>query len=292
MFIRKKEPFSVENTAETWNALVREERLLRRKRFLSRLLPPVGTVIFLFNLLLVTTCALRYLCGEKWAEYFELMPVLPKLAAPLLPSPNGWGSVAWFLGWFGFLIPLGICALTAAGFYVWDYLKYKDSKLPRPENEAQCAKAMAYRAEALYEIRKGFPNWSIFAEAGILTLLLAVPIVLAFVKFAGSDEPMILQMVAALFALLVCLFVLYWLFVLLFQIFCLLNSLLFFAKSEWKYWELYHRMDAYWESVDPAEFAKRERRAKREKEKKERTRRLFRRKKDETAQLNEGLSEQ
>lgn len=281
MFVRKTESLTSENAAAQWDKLVREERLLRRKRFLSRLLPPVGTVIFLFNLLLVATCALRYLCGDAWAEYYAMLPVLPKLAAPLLKNPTGWGSVLWFLGWFGFLIPLGICALTAGGFYLWDYLKNRETKTPRPENEAQCAKAMAYRAEAMYELRRDFPNWSIFAEAGILTLLLAVPTVLAFVKFAGSDEPMVLQMVAALFALLVCLFVLYWVFVLLFQVFCLLNSLLFRAKSEWSYWELFHRMDAYWESVDPVEFAKRERRAKREQEKKDNAWWKFRKKKND-----------
>ena len=59
----------------------------------------------------------------------------------------------------------------------------------------------------------------------------------------------------------VCLFVLYWVFTGLLECFSLLISLFYLSPGEWTLYKQHRELDAYWESVDPDEFARRERAA-------------------------------
>lgn len=257
MFVKPQEEFTQSQAPSTWEYLCKQEFRLRRKLFLSRLLPPVGTVIFLFNLLMATMNFLDWLCPEALRKYYEVIPVLPKLAAPLAGFQTGWGSMILFVVWFCFLLPLGVCALIFGARLLWDRFK----KPFRPEalvgTEAHCAKVLSYKAERVYVLRRDFLRWSIFAEAAIAAALIVVTALVACLRIAADGSA--LELAAGLFILLLSVFVLYWAYVGLFQLFSLLMQLFYLAPSPWKYWELFHRIDAYWESVDPAEHAKRER---------------------------------
>lgn len=259
MFLKPKVPMDAAQVQPTWERLVKLEGGLKRNKLLCRILQPVGTVIFLFNLLLSTANFALFLGGDLIQNYFTKMPLLPSLVERL---PRGsLGGVIAFALCFSYLIPLAVCGAIAAVFYLLDRKKSKKETLPLHGTEAECARALVYKAETVYELRKQLPQWSIFTETSILTALTALPIVYTLIAFAKGESPAVLEIALGCFALLICLFVLFWVYAALFKVFSLLNALYYFSPSEWALYELYHRLDAYWESVDPAEFARRERKA-------------------------------
>ena len=271
MFKKPKTAMSTAQVQPTWQELVKLERRLKRNKLLCRILQPVGSVIFLFNLLLCTANFALYLGGTLIEEYFTKMPLLPAMVESF---PRGsFGGVLAFTLCFSYLIPLAICGAITAVFYFLDRKKYGDKVEPLRGSEAECAKALVYQAETVYELRKQIPQWSIFTETSILTALTAIPIVYTCIAFAKGESPAVLEIAIGCLALLVCLFVLFWVYAALFKAFALLNALFYYSPSEWSLYTQYHRLDAYWESVDPQEFAKREENARRLQAKKSRKRR-------------------
>lgn len=256
MFIKNQEEFTQARVAPTWEALCRQEYLLRRKLFLSRLLPPVGTVIFLFNLLLATANFLNWLCPASLYKYYEALPVLPALAAPLAALQTGWGNMIFFLIWFCFLLPLAVCGLIFGARLLWEHQKHPFQMQPLVGTPAHCARVLSYQAERVYALRCDFLRWSIFVEAAIAAAVIAVTAFLSCLRIAADGST--LELTLGLLILLLSMFVLYWIYVGLFQLFALLLRLFYLAPSPWKYWALFHQIDAYWESIDPQEHAKRE----------------------------------
>ncbi len=256
MFVKNQEEFTQAEVAPTWESLCRQEYTLRRKLFLSRLLPPVGTVIFLFNLLIATANFLDWLCPEALRGYYEALPVLPSLAAPLSALQTGWGSMLLFVVWFCFLLPAAVCGMIFGARLLWEHFKSPFQPQPLNGTPAHCAKVLSYQAECVYLLRRSFLRWSIFAEAAVATALVALTVLTACLRIASDGST--LELAAGLFVLLLSIFVLYWLYVGLFELFSLLLRLFYLAPSPWKYWALYHRIDAYWESLDPAEHDRRE----------------------------------
>lgn len=271
MFKKPKTAISTAQVQPIWRDLNKLERRLKRNKLLCRILQPVGSVIFLFNLLLSTANFALFLGGTLIEEYFTKMPLLPAMVAHF---PRGsFGGVLAFTLCFSYLIPLAICGGITAVFYFLDRKKYGDKVEPLRGSEAECAKALVYQAETVYELRKQIPQWSIFAETSILTALTAIPIVYTCIAFAKGESPAVLEIALGCLALLVCLFVLFWVYAALFKVFSLLNALFYYSPSEWSLYAQYHRLDAYWESVDPQEFAKREEKARRLQAEKSRKRR-------------------
>lgn len=280
-----KKPEAQVDTAQVqpiWERLVKQKRSLQRNVRLCRVVQPVGTLIFLWNLLLVTANFALFLGGDIIQTYFVKVPILPKLVESF---PRGsWGGIIAFSLCFAYLIPLAISGIITAIFYVLDRKKYQGVAEPLNGTEAECAKALAHMADTVYELRKKIPTWSIFAETSILTGLTAIPIAYTCVAFARGEDPAVLQFSIGCFALLVCLFGLFWVYALLFKLFSLLNSLFYYSSSEWTLYEQYQKLDAYWESVDPVEFAKRDRAAKQRAEMKQQKRRSRRKQREEEAQ--------
>ncbi len=271
MFKKPKTPMSAVQVQPTWQELIKLERRLKRNKLLCRILQPVGSVIFLFNLLLCTANFALYIGGTLIEEYFTKMPLLPAMVESF---PRGsFGGVIAFTLCFSYLIPLAISGAITAVIYFLDRKKYGNQVEPLRGSEAECAKALVYEAETVYELRKQIPQWSIFAETSILTALTAIPILYTCIAFAKGESPAVLEIAIGCLALLVCLFVLFWVYAALFKVFSLSNALFYFSPSEWSLYEQYHRLDAYWESVDPLEFAKREEKARRLQEEKARKRR-------------------
>ena len=99
-----------------------------------------------------------------------------------------------------------------------------------------------------------------------------MPLVIGVIRLAGETGA-VLQIALYCLALIVVLFVFFWVYALLFKLFSLLNSLYYLSGDEWDYYQLYQRLDAYWESVDEDEFARREERIRRQREEKARRRR-------------------
>lgn len=268
MYVKQQPPFSMRESAKTLAFLTKAEKELRRKRLLSRLLPPVGTVIFLFNLLLASVNTVRLLLPETLSQLFDAVPVLPALAEGLRGCFSSIGSAVASLIWFVFLIPMAICGGIVLG--LWLYERYRGEKSDETErptlsgDEAADAKMLVERAETVYLLRADFPSWSVYREAAILTALLAIPFAIGFVRIAGEGVGATLQLTMMLFLLLVSVFALYWVYVLLLFAFSSALRLFYLAPGKWELWELYHRLDVYRESIDPAEFARRERQAERE----------------------------
>ena len=259
MFTKKREPMSAAEVQPTWEKLVRQERSLRRNRRLCTILQPSGTILFAFNLLLVTANFILFLGGDLMGGYFAKMPVLPALVESF---PRGsWGGILAFSFCFAFLIPLAVSGIITLIFWLLDRKNYKDVSEPLNGSEIECAKALTNKAEAVYVLRSQFPRWSIYLETGILTAVLALPILSALLQFARGEEPAVLELALTCLALLLCLFVMFWVYALLLKVFSLLNSLFYLSSGEWKLYEQYQRLDAYWESIDPDEFAKRQQKA-------------------------------
>ncbi len=251
MFKKQREPMRAEEVQPTWDELVKLERTLHRNKRVSRIVQPVGTIIFMFNLLLTTGNFIRFLDNDLLNRFFEKIPVLPSLVEPL--PRGGWGSLIVFSILFTYMIPLIISAAIAGLFYYLDVKKYKNAAVPLNGTEIDKAKALTNKAETVYVLRRDLPRWSVYPEAGILTGVVAVLILFALLEFARSDSPAVLEMALSCIALLLCLFVLFWIYVLLLKIFAALNGFFCYASSEWTLYEQYQRCDAYWESVDPLE---------------------------------------
>ena len=251
MFKKQREPMRTEEVQPNWDDLVKLERTLRRDRRVSRVIQPVGTIIFMFNLLLTTGNFIRFLNVDLLNRFFDQMPVLPALVEPL--PRGGWGSLIVFSILFTYMIPLVISAAIAGLFYIVDRNKHKNAPVPLNGSEIDKAKALTNKAETVYVLRRDMPRWSVYPEAGILTGVVAALILFALLHFASSDSPAVLELALSCIALLLCLFVLFWVYVLLLKIFAALNGFFCYASDEWSLYELYQRADAYWESVDPLE---------------------------------------
>ena len=251
MFKKQRKPMRAEEVQPTWDYLVKTERLLRRNRRVSRIIQPVGTIIFMFNLLLTTGNFIRFLDIDLLNRFFDQIPVLPALVEPLPRS--GWGSLIVFSILFTYMIPLAISAAIAGLFYFVDRNKHKNAPVPLNGSEIDKAKALTNKAETVYVLRRDMPRWSVYPEAGILTGVVAVLILFALIHFASSDSPAVLELSLSCIALLLCLFVLFWVYVLLLKLFSALNGFFCVASSEWTLYEKYQRADAYWESIDPVE---------------------------------------
>lgn len=260
MFKTPKEPMKGEEVQSTWVYLVKQERRLKRNKKVCRIIQPTGSVLCLLGLLLASMNMLLYFAGKIIGPYFQKLPVLPALVNGM---PRGsLSGVILFTVLLVFVIPLAVGGIIAGIFYLIDWNKYKKAEFPRlVGSPAQCAKALTHKAEAVYELRKQIPRWTIYLEAGILTVILAVPIVLMYIDYASAESPMVLTLVLIALALLICLFVVFWIYALLLQLFSLANSLFYYSEGQWKLYALYQRVDTYWESVDPAEFERRQNRA-------------------------------
>ncbi len=255
MFKPQKEPMNPARMAELWTYLSNWERRLRRNVLLCRIIQPLGSVIFLLNMLLVTMNFAIYKGGETVAEAMAKVPILPSMVENLPRGSNG--SVITFSFCFAFLIPLAISGVVFGILYVIE-LQNKTPIERLYGTEAECAKALAHRAESVYSLRKKLPQWSIFLETSLLTALTAWPILKICLQFAGGDDPSVIGVALSCFALLICLFVLFWVYAGLFWAFSKLNALYYFSPSEWKLWQLFNEMDEYWESVDEVEYNRRE----------------------------------
>ena len=252
----KKEPMTAEEVQPTWDMLVELERNLKRNVGLSRILQPVGIAISALNLLLATGNIIRFIGGALVEECFMAMPILPALVEHL---PRGsWLGILLFSILFVYLIPLAICGGIAVVFYLKDRKKYEDEREPLFGTEIECAKALANKAENVYVLRKKLKSHSIYTVAGILTALLVIPILIALVQLLTGQAPAVLEIAIGLIALLVCLFAVFWIYAGVLKSFSLLNSLFYYAPGEWPLYLVYRRADAYWESIDPEEFARRE----------------------------------
>ena len=271
MFAKTKTAFTSKDVQPTWEFLVKRERRLLRNKLLCRIIQPVGSLIFLFNLLIATCNAVLFFLGDTFAEFFAAVPVLPGLVESF--PRETLGQVIGVFIWFAYLIPLAICGLIFGLLMLLDYLKYKDVKEPLQGSEAECAKALVNKAETVYDLRKKIPTWSIFIETGVLTALTAVPLLIGLIRVAGEGTGAVLQIALYCLALIVVLFVFFWVYALLFKLFSLLNSLYYLSGDEWDYYQLYQKLDAYWESVDEEEFARREEKLRRQREEKNRRRR-------------------
>lgn len=248
-----------EDIQPTWRNLVRQERGLKRNRIMCLVIQPVGALLCLLSLLLASTNIWLFLFGDKIGPYFNKVPILPSLVSKM--PRTGWGSIIGSTVIMVYVIPLAVCGVIAGVFYLVTWLKYRKADEPLVGNIAQCAEALAHKAEGNYELRRKIPRWSTYLETGILTVLTAIPIVIMFKNYAASKNPMVLNLVLIALALLFCLFVLFWVYALLLEVFALLNSLFYFSRGEWYLYDQYHRLDDYWESVDPEEFERRQRRA-------------------------------
>ena len=93
MYVKKEAPFTMRDSAKTLAFLCKAEKELKRKRLLSRLLPPVGTVLFMFNLLIASVNTIRFACGEELSKVLDEMPVLPALADGMQGCFSSWGGV-------------------------------------------------------------------------------------------------------------------------------------------------------------------------------------------------------
>lgn len=255
MFKTPKEPMTPAKMEETWTYLSNWERRLRRNVLLCRIIQPLGAGIFLLNMLLVTMNFILFVGGESVAEAMSRVPLLPSMVESF---PRGsMGSVIAFSLCFAFLIPLAISGIVFGVLYVLE-LQKKQPVERLVGTEAECAKALAHRAESVYGLRKKLRKWSIFLETSLLTGLTAWPILSICLHFAGGDDPSVLGVALSCFALLICLFVFFWIFAGLFWAFAQLNALYYFSPGEWKLWQLFNELDEYWESVDRDEYNRRE----------------------------------
>lgn len=258
MFHKEKAPFSAEQVQPKWEELTRLERRLRRNGLLCRILQPVGTVLFSLNVLIAALNFIRFLGGETLEQFFNTVPLFVRLT-DRLPHET-LSDCGWFLTWFGFLIPTVICGAITGVIYLLDRRKPQEER-PLNGTQAQCARALANQGETVYMLRRNMPRWSVFAEAGVITALTALPVLLRLIEIAGDGDPSVLRITVGICLLLVCVFVLYWVYAGLLECFSLLVSLFYLSPGEWTLYNQHRSLDAYWESVDPAEFARRERAA-------------------------------
>lgn len=260
MFKPTKEPLNPTTVKERWNYLVKWERRLKRNVLLCRIIQPLGAGIFTLNILLATVNILLAI-GNHFetaviANALQKVPVLPALVNGL-PRETVKGAIGFGI-WFSFLIPLAISALVLGTFHIIE--RYKKKPIPELKgSEAEQAAALAHEAEWVYNLRRKTPQWSVFLETTILTALVAWPILSVCLGFLGGEDPAVLQIALSCFAMVVCIFVFFWIFAGCFWVFSQLNALFYAAPGEWTFYRLFNEADDYWESVDPAEYARRER---------------------------------
>lgn len=260
MFKTKKKPMNSGTVKERWNYLVKWERRLKRNVLLCRIIQPLGATIFTLNMLLATMNLLLAL-GNRLdtlviAEALEKVPLLSAMVSSF-PRETIREALGFTL-WFAFLIPLVISGLVLGVLLAIDFYKKK----PIPElkgTEAEQAEALAHEAEWVYNLRRKLPEWSIFPETTVLTALVAWPILAVCLGFLGGEDPAVIQIALSCFAMVVCLFVFFWIFAACFWIFARLNALYYVAPGEWTFWQLFNEADDYWESVDSEEYSRRER---------------------------------
>lgn len=256
MFKPLKQDMNPQLVKERWNYLVKWERRLKRSVLLCRIIQPLGAAIFTLNMLLATMNLFLSIGNATVTEAIRKVPLLPAMVESF--PRDSYKDALIFAGWFAFLIPLAISALVLGVLFAIDYYKRK----PVPElkgTEAECAEALSHEAEWVYNLRRKLPQWAIFTETTVLTALTIWPILSICLGFLGGDEPAVLQIALACFVMLVCLFVVFWIFAGCFWVFSKLNALYYWTPSEWKFWKIFNEVDDYWESVDPEEYARRER---------------------------------
>ena len=260
MFKPKKEPLNRETAKERWNYLVKWEKRLKRNVLLCRIIQPLGAGIFTLNMLLATMNILLALGNQLGttviATAMDRVPVLPAMIKSF-PRETIGGAIGFAI-WFAFLIPLAISAIVMGILLLIDNKK----KEPLPElkgTEAQQAEALSHEAELVYKLRGKLPRWSIFLETTVLTALVVWPVLAVCLGFLGGEDPAVLQIALSCFAMVICIFILFWVFAACFWAFSGLNSLYYYAPSEWKFYELFNEADDYWETVDPEEYERRER---------------------------------
>lgn len=251
MFKKETTPMTEKEIQPTWEYLTKQEIILHRNRSICRIIQPVGNIIFLWNLLLATFNVATFFLGD----YLSDIPILPALVERL-PRESLAGTLI-FLLCFAYLIPLANSGIVALIYWFTYRKKIHETAEPLVGSEAQRARALANKAETVYALRKEIPLRSIYLETGILTALSAVPILIACLKVLTEDAPAVLEIGLYCLALLVVLFVLFWVYAVLFKLFSLLNALFYLSPSQWAYYELYQKLDAYWESVDAQEYARR-----------------------------------
>lgn len=261
MFKMKKEPLNPETAQKRWTYLVKWERRLKRNVLLCRIIQPMGAAIFTLNMLLATINILLSiqspLVADTIAGAINKVPILPAMVSSF-PRESVKEALV-FAGWFAFLIPLAISGLTLGVLFGIDLYKYRDKPIPELKGtEAEQAEALAHEAEWVYNLRRKLPQWSIFLETTILTALTIWPILSICLGFLGGEDPAVLQIALSCFAMLVCIFVVFWIFAACFWAFSQLNALYYFAPSEWTFWNHFNEADDYWESVDPEEYTRRE----------------------------------
>lgn len=253
---RKNPPMTAEEVQPTWVRLHAQERKLRKNVFLSRLLQPVGVVIFAMNLLLATGNCILFVGGALAERYFTSMPVLPALVEKL--PRTSWTELLLFTLIFVYVVPLCVCGVIYCVHYLLEQKKGPLTVPCLPEGEAAQAEALVRQAAVVYELRKKVGTWPIYLETTILTAIMALPVCVACIGFAQGSSPAVLELALGCLVLLLCLFVLFWVYALLFRGFALLLTLFYLSPGEWSLYRQYHRLDAYWESVDPAEFSRRQ----------------------------------
>lgn len=242
-----KEPMTAQEVQPTWSLLTELEPKLRHNIKLSRVLQPVGIGVFAFNLLLATFNLIEFIGGALIEQFFCKMPILSGLVAGL---PKGsWSGVIAFSIIFVFLIPLAICGGIFGVFFYLERKKGPNISRPLVGNEVQCAQALTNQAEQVYLLRKRTKTWSTYLVAGILTGILAAPILLTCLAFARSSAPAVLELSLGLFLLLLCLFVVFWVYAALLKGFSHLNALYYMAPGEWTLYLLYRRTDDYRRSL-------------------------------------------
>ncbi len=264
MFKPVKEKITPTKANSLWKYLVTWERRLKRNVLLCRIIQPLGAMIFTLNMLLCTMNLLYLIPYASVTEALDKIPLLPAMVKTF-PRESVKDALV-FTSWFAFLIPLLISGLVFAVVLIIE-AKNKKPIEDLKGTEAQCAKALAHEAELDYQLRGKTPEWSIFPETTVLTALTVWPILTVCLSFLEGGAPAVLQLALGIFAMLVCLFVVFWIFAACFWIFAKLNALYYYAPGEWKFWELFNDLDDYWESVDPQEYDRRERIAKERKNK-------------------------
>ena len=269
MFKTNKEPLNPKTAKERWTYLVKWERRLKRNVLLCRIIQPLGACIFTLNMLLATMNLLlaidKPFLAETIGAAMDKVPLLPGMIDSFPRETMKEAMV--FAGWFAFLIPLAISGLVLGVLYAIDYFHtYKDKPIPELRGtDAECAEALAHEAEWVYNLRRKLPQWSIFMETSILTALTVWPVLSICLGFLGGEDPAVLQIALSLFAMVVVIFVFFWFYAGCFWVFSRLNALYYVAPGEWHFWGLFNETDDYWESVDPEEYARRERVAARKK---------------------------
>lgn len=246
----KNVPLTEAEVQPTWEYLQKQECTLRRNTKIYRLIQPLTMQIFAFNLLLVGLNFLLFLFEDWVGAYFMKLPLLPFLVESL---PRGsWVSVIVISAVLTFVVPLAISGIVAGIFYFLDRKKQK--KVPELNgSSARKAEALTNQAETVYEMRRKIKRPRIYPAAAVLTALTAVTFVLMFIDFA-AEGAMALELVLILLALLTVLFVFFWIYSLFIYVFTFLNSLFYRSAGEWKLYELYHRIRAYWQEIEPSRF--------------------------------------